>query len=227
MVAFTAKAAATYDARIVTTVPGRSLLHALLGPVLQSALPPDASAEQSVLAAGAGTGTELTALAQHHPHWRFTAVDPSDAMLALARERAEAAGFADRLSCHAVPMADYAATAPHDAAISLLVAQFLPDTGDKQRYFQALHDALKPGAPLVFADWSGADNERLRLAYAAWLQTTGKGETEAQSIVRHVNASFHSVSEPRLSDILGAAGFVPPVPFFQALDYRGFLTRRR
>lgn len=81
MAIFTAEAAATYDDRIVTTVPGRSLLHALLGPMIDSALPPAAPAELSVLAAGAGTGTELVALAGQHPDWRFTAVDPSDAML--------------------------------------------------------------------------------------------------------------------------------------------------
>lgn len=227
MAAFTAKAAATYDDRIVTTVPGRSLLHALLGPMIESALPPDAPADLSVLAAGAGTGTELAAMAEHHPDWRFTAVDPSDGMLAVARERAEAVGFGDRLDCHAVPMADYAAAAPHDAATSVLVAQFLADNGDKQRHFEALHAALKPGAPLVLADWSGADGERLLAAYAAWLRATGKGATEAQSIVRHVDAAFHAVGEARLAALLDAAGFGPPVRFFQALDVHGVLTRRR
>ena len=227
MAGFTAKAAATYDDRIVTTVPGRSLLHALLGPMIESMLPPGTPAELSVLAAGAGTGTELVAMAEHHPGWRFTAVDPSDGMLAVARERAEARGFADRLRCHAVPMGDYVAAAPHDAAISVLVAQFLADNGDKQRYFEALHNALKPGAPLVLADWSGAEGTRLPAAYAAWLRAAGKGETEAQSIVRHVDASFHAVGEARLAALLDAAGFAPPVRFFQALDVHGVLTQRR
>lgn len=43
-------------------------------------------ADSQVLVLGAGGGQELTEFARNHPEWRFTGVDPSPAMLDLARQ---------------------------------------------------------------------------------------------------------------------------------------------
>ncbi len=52
-------------------------------------LEPDHSAGANVLDLGTGSGAIALALAYHNPHWRLTAVDNSDAALAVARENAE------------------------------------------------------------------------------------------------------------------------------------------
>ncbi|WP_302789468.1 methyltransferase domain-containing protein, partial [Escherichia coli] len=87
-------AAADYDRRILTLVPGYQFAQALLTATLAQTLPNDAT----LLLAGCGTGSELEALAAANASWRFSAVEPSAGMLAAARAKAEAAGYAPRVS---------------------------------------------------------------------------------------------------------------------------------
>ena len=68
--------AAAYDKQWARMAPIRDGLYLLLETVF-AGLPADAR----MLCVGAGTGAELAYFAQRFPRWRFTAFDPSVAML--------------------------------------------------------------------------------------------------------------------------------------------------
>ena len=69
---------------------GYDACHELTACMLASAI---AAPDARILVAGAGgTGQEICVAAALEPGWRFTAVDPSGPMLALARSNVEAAG---------------------------------------------------------------------------------------------------------------------------------------
>ena len=85
--------AASYDQKWSELAPINSALHLLTSAVL-SKLP----AEANLLCVGAGTGAEILYLAKRFPAWRFTAVEPSAAMLDVFRNRAEEHGISSRLS---------------------------------------------------------------------------------------------------------------------------------
>lgn len=89
------KQAASYDDQWKRLAPLNGALHLLMRAVF-SELPVDAH----VLCVGAGTGAELVYLASEFPHWRFTAVEPSAAMLDVCKQRAEERGFASRCLFH-------------------------------------------------------------------------------------------------------------------------------
>lgn len=89
-------AAADYDRRILTLVPGYQFAQSLLTATLAQTLPPQAR----LLLAGCGTGNELIALADIGPQWLFSAVEPSAGMLAAARIKAEVAGCEPRVTFH-------------------------------------------------------------------------------------------------------------------------------
>src|SRR5579859_2460839 len=61
-------------------VPGLDALHRMTGLLLAESAPADAR----VLVLGAGGGAELQAMAEAHPRWTFTGVDPAAEMLRLA-----------------------------------------------------------------------------------------------------------------------------------------------
>ena len=79
--------AAGYDKQWAGMAPIREALYLLLD-ALFVGLPDDAR----ILCVGAGTGAEIAHLAERFPGWRFTALDPSGAMLEVCRQRAERAG---------------------------------------------------------------------------------------------------------------------------------------
>lgn len=103
--------AAGYDARWAPMAPIRDGL-ALLVEAAFSDLPADAR----LLAVGVGTGAELAPLARRFPGWRFTAVDPSGAMLDVCRQRAEREGFAERCAFHEGTLDTLPAADAHHAA---------------------------------------------------------------------------------------------------------------
>src|SRR3990167_9530846 len=109
---FDAARAEVYDDQFPAMRPILQAAHLLVQAAF-TGLPEDAR----ILMAGAGTGAEARYLAARFPGWRFTLVDPSAPMLAVARRHAEAEGFADRCTFHA----SYVSAAPpelHDAATS-------------------------------------------------------------------------------------------------------------
>ncbi|MDP2752035.1 MAG: class I SAM-dependent methyltransferase [Rhodocyclaceae bacterium] len=75
---------AKYDKQNARWASEREALFSLMRLIL-SELPSDAR----ILCVGAGTGTEMIALAQAFPQWQFTAVEPAPAMLDVCRRKAE------------------------------------------------------------------------------------------------------------------------------------------
>src|SRR5579863_1435343 len=105
------------------------------------------------LATGSGEPA-LTAARAVGPSGRVVAVDMSPGMLAIARERIDAAGLAN------VDLVESDAESlrldPHsfDAALCRWGLMFMPDLDGVAR---ALHRALKPGGRFATAVWSQAD----------------------------------------------------------------------
>jgi SAM-dependent methyltransferase len=106
-----------------------------------------------VLVVGAGTGAEVELLARSRSQWRLTAVHPAAPMLDVARGKAAAGGYLERVVWHTGYVADLDAgpEAGFDAAVMILVAHSLPVEA-KRDLLADVATRLRPGAPLVFAD---------------------------------------------------------------------------
>ncbi|MFN7678422.1 MAG: class I SAM-dependent methyltransferase, partial [Cyanobacteriota bacterium] len=81
---------ADYDNLVERLIPGYASL-ARLSVSLLAASPQANQLGASVLVAGCGSGAELLEAKQLRPDWSLTAVDPSEAMLALAQHKLSAA----------------------------------------------------------------------------------------------------------------------------------------
>ena len=81
-IVFDEERAASYDDTFAKIAPMRDALH-LLTRFVPSELAPDAR-----IYVDAGTGVEIIYLAESFPQWRFTAVQPAAAMLAVCRRPA-------------------------------------------------------------------------------------------------------------------------------------------
>jgi len=224
-IAFGPEHAANYDDNFIALSAVKDMMHLVLQAQF-SGLPETAH----ILIAGAGTGAEARFLAALHPSWHFTLVDPSSAMLDIARKHAEAEGFADRCLFHP----DYLSTLADDsfdAATSLLVSHFLNTTDARTAFFQSIAKRLRPGAPLVNADLcANLDAPAFPDIMALWqglIALTGANAEAQANYAASFGRDFACHTPSEVEAMIEAAGFAAPAQCFQAALIRGWITARR
>lgn len=186
-------AAARYDRIAQLLIPGYSSL-ARLGVALLATSPLGATPGASILVAGCGTGAELLEARRQRPDWRLTAIDPSPAMLAAARERLASEpglrgeGFVgegnvgegsrgegnrgegsggEGIRWQDTRLEDLDPTTGFDGALAVLVLQGLPDDGSKLRFLTALARSLRPGGQVLLVDLMQGEKSALQDQLAA------------------------------------------------------------
>ncbi len=217
--------AAGYDKQWAKLAPIRELLHFLLGSVFGE-LPVDAR----VLCVGLGTGAELAHMATRWPHWTFTAVEPSGAMLEICRRRAESDGFAARCSFHEGYVDSLPRDATHDAATCFLVSQFILDRQGRADFFHSIAQRLAPGATLASSDLTAdLDPEKHEALVRTWMRMMAGADIPPDGIERMREAWRNSVAILPGADIeslISAGGFTAPTQFFQAGLIHAWFARR-
>lgn len=224
---FDAERAQVYDRRIREAIPGYEALHQLSCMVLAEAT----GGHGRVLVAGAGTGAECVALAQACPGLHLVGVDPAEEMLAHAERKVAEHHLIERVRLYPITVAELPGFEKFDAATLLLVLHFLADDGAKEGLLADIARHLKPGAPLVLADlfgpaWDDAWQGELRTFWRHLQVAAGISAADIEKGFRRVDGDIHPVTEARLTELLAAAGFGPPQPFFRALCFGGWVARR-
>lgn len=111
---------ASYDDHIRKLIPAYELVHQQIEAILSTELPENAH----ILIAGCGTGYELSYLLEQHPHWTFTAIDPSVTMLEQAKKNL--APFAAEQRVRFIQSTTHGLERDtFDAALAILVAHFI------------------------------------------------------------------------------------------------------
>jgi tRNA (cmo5U34)-methyltransferase len=215
----------SYDWLVQQLIPGYTSL-ARLSVALLSASPLASAEGATVLVAGCGTGAELLEAEAQRPDWNLTAIDPSEEMLAVARQRLQNQGT---IQWKRTTVEALGAEADFDGALSVLVLQSLPDDGTKLAFLTALARSLRPGGQLVLVDLMRPERSPLSAQVAeAWrgFQRASGVSGDAVDPGSQIQG-FHPIGIARLTALVEAAGFSDPAPFFQALDFQGFLLQRR
>ena len=215
-----------YDDTVRKVIPGYETLHAMAQFLLEDMLGDNAH----LLIVGIGTGEEVERLAPQHPGWRFTGVDPSQAMLDQARERLGQAGLLARTDMVCGTLDNLESSKRFDAATCLLVMHFLPDDGAKESLLSGIAKHLKPGGPLLLADLHGTSDSprfaRMLAAWTRWQLAHNIDPVEVEKGLKHVARDIHFVAETRLFKLLHHAGFATVEHFHQAFLFGGWLAVR-
>ncbi len=200
-------------------VPGYDALHRMTGVLLAEVVPHDAH----ILVLGAGGGAELRALAEAHPGWRFTGVDPAGEMLRLAeRTMGDHAARATLIEGYI----DDAPVGPFDGAVCLLTLHFL-DAAERLRTVREVHRRLKAGAPFVAAHGclpdAGPERALWLSRYAAFAVASGADPKDTENARTAVDANVAMLPPERDVAILREGGFADAERFYAAFTWHGFV----
>lgn len=195
-------------------VPGLADLHRMAAILLAERAPETAE----ILVVGAGGGLELSAFADAEPGWRFTGVDPSAAMLDLARRTLGPLGARADLRLGTI---DAAPSGPFDGATCLLTLHFL-DRDERLRTLREIHRRLRPGAALVVAHHSAADGADT----TRWLSRslTFAGTPDTTDAATQMAQRLPVLTTEEDEALLREAGFSEIALFYAALSFRGWVA---
>lgn len=186
----------------------------------------DAPADAKVLVVGAGGGIELKHFAEAQEGWRFTGVDPSAEMLAVAR--ITLGPSAPR--CNLIEgTVDAAPSGPFDAASCLLTLHMIPDDGAKLATLQAIRCRLRPGAPFVVVDHcldtSDPQFARKLDRYARSALASGAPPDDVARACDGIRQVVPMISREREAQLLAEAGFNDIEIFYAGLLWTGWSAR--
>ncbi|MCY0992107.1 class I SAM-dependent methyltransferase [Nannocystis sp. ILAH1] len=219
---FGADRAAHYDTQAAVALAGVQAMYELGVSALASQL--DGQEAASLLFVGLGTGAELVPYGQFDvPGWRFTGVDPSDAMLAVARERLAAEGLLSRTHLHVGELHSLPPGPPFDGAQMLGVLHHVPET-ERSGLLREVTRRLKPGAPLVVGCRVGMDPALWDVELRRW-RAHGIPQEELERRRQGLMSMRFIESDAALFELFAQAGLVAPRPLFVSLQFKVFLVR--
>ncbi|MCX5771264.1 MAG: class I SAM-dependent methyltransferase [Candidatus Hydrogenedentes bacterium] len=217
--------ASAYDSKVARMAPINNGLYFLLESVLAE-LPQEAR----ILCVGVGTGTELIHLAGVFPGWRFTAVEPSGAMLDVCRTRVGEVDLSSRCHFHEGYLESLPLEEMYDAATCFLVSQFILDAQARSDFFRQIANRLLPGGILANSDLSAdVESEDYDALLAVWQRVMATSTVSAEGLDRMKSGYAKDVAilpSAALASIIESGGFDRPVQFFQAGLIHGWFAKR-
>lgn len=183
---------------------------------------------------GTGTGAALPLLACHFDE--LVAVDPGEAMLALARARVADTVNGDNARVTFVQgttasQAPALAVGTFDAVHCSLVLMFVETEDVKLATLRTLHDALRPGGVLVLTELvCDPQPEEERKVLEHWrsiMRHRGAGEELMDKGERQIHGIMHRRTPEQLLQLLALAGFSEVLPVFQTLHTTMFVGFKR
>ena len=224
-IVFDQKRAATYDERQNPSAPLFDALRFSMRFVMA-----DLPADAHVLCVGLGTGTELIELAKVYTDWKFTALEPSAAMLDVCRARVEELGLENRCTFHEGALDSLPDGEPFDAATALMVSHSFAQREARIGFFAAIAARLKPGALLVSSDLSSDvttyNYQKLLESWIGMMQFSGVPAEEIEKFISGYVPNNVVLPPREVEAIIEAGGFEAPVQFFQGLLLGAWVSRR-
>jgi tRNA (cmo5U34)-methyltransferase len=210
---------ANYAQSTPSRVPGFADLHRMAVILLAE----HAGSRGEILVVGAGGGLELKAFAEARPGWRFVGVDPSAAMIDLARHTLGSLQSRVELQEGYV---DTAPEGPFDGAACLLTLHFL-QRDERLHTLRQIRRRLKAGARLVVAHHCAPPGSEASAWLARSIAFAASTSTDsAQALASAAAMADHLPLLPVAEEeaLLGAAGFSEVALFYAAFSFRGWIA---
>lgn len=217
-------AGSEYDDMAPLVLPGYEAMHQMTLACLRAKLP----VEANLLVVGAGTGMELVKFCQGNSKWQILGVDPSENMLAVAKDKIQRYGLSEQVKLFRGYTNDLADTPIYDAATSILVMHFIPDDGSKLAFLQSIARRMKLSSSFILVDVFGEkgtdDFQQMIALMNKFWQQTGISEAKITELLETMQKAVYPISETRVLELLKQAGFGKVIRFYTGLWLGGWMA---
>ncbi|MGB2992726.1 MAG: class I SAM-dependent methyltransferase [Paenisporosarcina sp.] len=196
--------------------------------IVQSFLRAHVKDAANILVVGAGGGNEIVTFGKANPTWTFVGVDPSEAMLEVALQKAKNEGIEERVTIQTGTIEQVDLTGVFNGATCLLVLHFVETVEEKLSLLKTVNESLEPGSPFVLVTMYGDQSEpefdvRMNLWKSIWLDLTDLTKDEVEGMEESVRElSFSSSTE--IEELLEQAGFERVTQFFSTTLFGGWIA---
>lgn len=220
--------ATDYQTQSRIGLAGYDACHELAACLLAASIGKDKDAEILVVGAG-GTGNEIAICGALEPKWHFTAVDPSEPMMALAMGKVAEAGLTERTTTRCCFIEDLQEDELFDAATLIGVLHHLQGDDAKRAILSAIAMRLKPGGAFILAgNYRTYSKEPLMLS--AWAERWRMRGSTPDEVEKKLGKILESADPPATEqvvfDMLADAGFKQPQRFFSSLFWGAWVAFR-
>lgn len=225
---FSGKRADDYAVQSRIALAGYDACQQLGACILSAALPSGVPASILVVGAG-GTGEDLLAVARLEQDWKFTAIDPSETMLAQAVRAYEREQMLHRITVVRGTVDDIDGARKFDGAILFGVLHHEHDDRLKIALLRGIASRLRQDAPLLVAGNRG-DYRRNKLFMQAWQRRWVQGG-EAGSARDRLEVILDGAAPPgtdeAMCQLLDDGGFRSPQLYFSSLFWGAWFVRKK
>lgn len=219
---FDEQIAKQYEYGIRTSLPTYEQLFKMI----QSYFRANLNSEPSILVVGAGGGKELSTWGSSNSNWKFTGIDPSEAMLNVAKHKVENLNIEDRVDFINGTIHDLSDEKSFDAATCILVLHFIHDREEKLKLLKKIASHLNENSPFVLVSNYGDRNseqfnENIKFFQSFWIDA-GLSHEETEEIKKNV-LSLSIEPEQTIIQLLKDAGFKNITRFFTTTIMGGWL----
>ena len=225
---FNSSRAEEYGQQSRIALAGYDACHELASCMLAAALGPQRPARILVVGAG-GPAQEITIGGHMESNWRFTAVDPSEPMLAIATARIVEAGMVERTDIVLGSVHDLPNEPLFDAATLIGVLHHLPGDESKRDILHAIASRLRPCGPLILASnhYSYASEPLMLEAWGKRWRMQGATPDEVKAkLDKILQGADPPHSEAAVFALLAESGFEAPKRFFASLFWGAWIAFR-
>lgn len=202
-------------------------LHDLIKAILN-----DLPSKAKILCVGVGTGTEVIMLAEAFPEFTFVAVEPSESMLEVCRDKLQKLNLLDRCRLIHGYVQDLPDEGGFDAALCLLVLHHTSKDGsDRQKIVAAIAKRLKPMGYFISAEISfDASLSTFQSTMEKWqslLRRSDAPEEKIQTLPKMMGEHLSIQTPADFENLLAINEFEAPIQFFQSLLIRAWYAQKK
>jgi tRNA (cmo5U34)-methyltransferase len=221
---FDSEIANEYETRIKKSVPGYDDFFDMAASFLLNELPENGD----ILVVGAGGGKEIEHFSDANRNWKFTGIDPSAEMTAIANEKIKRNKF--NATMHHGYIENLKTDTLYDAATLILVLHFINTDKEKLAILKNISSRLKKGALFIIAAVCKEKDpdEDLYFQKSREMFMTRKGlDPEENEERKKKFADFvHPITEDKTEKLLAEAGFGGIKGFYRGLSFSGWVARK-